>query len=125
MSGEERNDGEKLEAGQGTDAPVPESVPTLPSEVPAPELEEDAYKVTLPSFHGPLEIHGTVDGNAVAIGGNVELFPGARVHGDGLSVGGLVLTSGGTVPGETRPTTACSHRATAAAQEFRPPVTLH
>ncbi len=54
------------------------------------------------SWHGPLEIHGTVDGNAVAIGGDVLVGKGGRVRGDAVAVGGTVRLDGGTVDGETR-----------------------
>ena len=42
------------------------------------------------SYHGALQISGTVDGNAAAIGGDVVLLPGGHVRGDALSVGGQV-----------------------------------
>ncbi|MDB4910519.1 MAG: hypothetical protein JWO39_1342, partial [Gemmatimonadetes bacterium] len=32
------------------------------------------------SWHGPLEIRGTVDGNAVALGSDVVLLPGGHVR---------------------------------------------
>jgi hypothetical protein len=60
------------------------------------------------SWHGPLEIRGTVDGNAVAIGSDVVLLPGGHVRGDALSVGGQVRMAGGTVDGETRSISAFS-----------------
>jgi hypothetical protein len=60
------------------------------------------------SWHGPLEIRGTVDGNAVAVGSDVVLLPGGHVRGDALSVGGQVRMAGGTVDGETRTISAFS-----------------
>ena len=60
------------------------------------------------SWKGPLEIHGTVDGNAVAIGGDVIVGKGGRVRGDALSVGGAVRLDGGTVDGELRTISALS-----------------
>jgi hypothetical protein len=54
------------------------------------------------SFQGPLEIHGLVDGNAVAIQGDVIVGKGGRVKGDAVSVGGAVRLDGGTVDGEMR-----------------------
>jgi hypothetical protein len=60
------------------------------------------------AWHGPLEIRGTVDGNAVAIGGDVVLLPGGHVRGDALSVGGQVRLMGGTVDGEMRSISAFS-----------------
>jgi hypothetical protein len=60
------------------------------------------------TWHGPLEIRGTVDGNAVAIGSDVVVLPGGHVGGDALSVGGQVRLAGGTVDGETRTISAFS-----------------
>jgi hypothetical protein len=60
------------------------------------------------SWHGPLEIRGTVDGNAVALGSDVVLLPGGHVRGDALSVGGQVRVAGGTVDGEMRSISAFS-----------------
>jgi hypothetical protein len=60
------------------------------------------------SWHGPLEIRGAVDGNAVALGSDVVLLPGGHVRGDALSVGGQVRMAGGTVDGEMRSISAFS-----------------
>jgi hypothetical protein len=68
------------------------------------------------SWRGPLEIRGTVDGNAVAIGSDVVLLPGGHVRGDALSVGGQVRMAGGTVDGESRSISAFSVGAIAGAQ---------
>ena len=54
------------------------------------------------SYKGPLQVNGLVDGNAVAIGGDVIIGKGGRVRGDALSVGGTVRLDGGTVDGELR-----------------------
>ena len=59
------------------------------------------------SYRGPLEIRGTVDGNAVAVGGDVVVLPGGHVGGDALAVGGLVRNSG-SVEGESRSINAFS-----------------
>ena len=68
------------------------------------------------SWHGPLEIRGTVDGNAVAIGSDVVLLPGGHVRGDALAVGGQVRMAGGTVDGESRSISAFSVGAIAGEQ---------
>jgi hypothetical protein len=60
------------------------------------------------SWHGPLEVRGTVDGNAVAIGSDVVILPGGHVRGDAVSVGGQVRMAGGTVDGESRTISAFS-----------------
>jgi len=68
------------------------------------------------SWRGPLEIRGTVDGNAVAIGSDVVLLPGGHVRGDAVSVGGQVRMAGGIVDGESRSISAFSVGAIAGAQ---------
>lgn len=57
---------------------------------------------SIATWKGPLTVLGTVDGNAVAIGGDVTIEKGARVRGDAVSIGGSVVMHGGTVDGETR-----------------------
>lgn len=54
------------------------------------------------TWHGDLEVSGTVNGNAVAIDGNVIVRHGGVVHGNVVAVGGQVHTDGGTVDGEMR-----------------------
>lgn len=68
------------------------------------------------SWHGPLEIRGIVDGNAVALGSDVVILPGGHVRGDAVSVGGQVRMAGGTVDGETRTISAFSVGPIAGAQ---------
>ena len=60
------------------------------------------------TWKGPLEVHGTVDGNAIAIGGNVIVGKGGRIRGDALSIGGTVRLDGGSVDGEVRSLSAFS-----------------
>lgn len=57
---------------------------------------------SIAAWHGTLDVTGSVDGDAVAIGGDVVIHPGAVVHGDALSVGGQVRNEGGTIDGEMR-----------------------
>jgi hypothetical protein len=54
------------------------------------------------AWRGNLDVHGVVNGNAVAIGGDVIVYPGAQIHGDAVSVGGQVRDEGGKVDGEMR-----------------------
>jgi len=51
---------------------------------------------------GNLDIYGTIDGDAVALDGNVRVHEGARVTGDVWAVGGSVLIDGGVVEGQRR-----------------------
>lgn len=48
---------------------------------------------------GPVDVQGTVRGNAVAIGGSVTLLPGGKVEGDAVAIGGRVSKKGGTLTG--------------------------
>ena len=57
---------------------------------------------SIAAWHGTLDVVGTVDGNAVAVGGDVVVHPGGVIHGDALSIGGQVKNQGGTVDGEMR-----------------------
>jgi hypothetical protein len=51
---------------------------------------------------GPLDIYGTVDGNVVALDGDIVLHPGAHVRGDAMAVRGEVRLEGGILDGERR-----------------------
>ena len=54
------------------------------------------------TIRGDLEIFGVVDGDAVAVDGDVIVHPGGRVHGDAFAAFGRVRLEGGYVQGETR-----------------------
>ena len=51
---------------------------------------------------GPLHVYGTVNGDAIAIGGDVIVHPGARITGNAVSALGTVNLAGGIVGGEIR-----------------------
>ena len=51
---------------------------------------------------GPLHIYGTVNGDAIAIGGDVIVHAGGRVTGNAIAALGTVTLDGGTVVGEMR-----------------------
>jgi hypothetical protein len=51
---------------------------------------------------GPLHVYGTINGDAVAVGGDVILHPGGRVTGNAISALGTVSLLGGSVGGEIR-----------------------
>jgi len=51
---------------------------------------------------GPLHVYGTVNGDAIAIGSDVIVHPGARITGNAVSALGSVTLAGGTVGGEVR-----------------------
>jgi hypothetical protein len=52
--------------------------------------------------HGNLDVYGTVDGDVVALGGDVRVHKGARVTGDAWAAGGKVMIEGGSVDGGKR-----------------------
>lgn len=52
--------------------------------------------------HGNLDVYGTVNGDVVALGGDVRVHKGARVTGDAWAAGGKVLIEGGSVDGGKR-----------------------
>lgn len=53
------------------------------------------------AFGGPVRIDGTVDGDAVAFGGNLDIGPTGVVRGDAVSFGGRVnVADGGVIKGE-------------------------
>jgi hypothetical protein len=51
---------------------------------------------------GTLDIFGTVDGDVVALDGDVRIHKGARVTGDAWAAGGSVIIDGGIVEGQRR-----------------------
>ena len=51
---------------------------------------------------GNLDIYGTVDGDVVALDGDVRVHKGARVTGDAWAAGGSVIIDGGVVEGQRR-----------------------
>ena len=51
---------------------------------------------------GDLDVFGTVNGNAVALDGDIVVHKGAHITGDAVAVGGTVRLDGGTVDGEMR-----------------------
>jgi hypothetical protein len=72
---------------------------------------------------GDLEIFGTVDGTAVAYGGDVVVHPGGRVGGDAVAVLGRVRLEGGSVDGEMRAVRGSLDPVPAAAA--RAPLSMH
>ena len=51
---------------------------------------------------GPLHVYGTVNGDAIAVGSDVIVHPGARITGNAVAALGAVTLLGGTVNGEIR-----------------------
>jgi len=55
--------------------------------------------------HGNLDIYGTVNGDVVAVGGDVLVHRGAHVTGDAWAAGGRVIIDGGEIDGAKRSVT--------------------
>jgi hypothetical protein len=51
---------------------------------------------------GNLDVYGTVEGDVVALDGNVRVHEGGRVEGDAWAAGGAVVIDGGVVEGQKR-----------------------
>lgn len=59
---------------------------------------------TVAAVNGPLDVSGTIDGNAIAVDGDVVLHPGSHVRGSVFTTNGVVRMDGpgGLVDGEIR-----------------------
>ena len=62
----------------------------------------DTVKGRAAAAYGDLVVIGTVDGDAIAVDGDVVVASGGRVTGDALAIRGRVRMMGGTVDGEMR-----------------------
>lgn len=82
---------------RGSDLPSAESFQSGPRTVAA-GTEEDGSVGTI---NGPLDIYGTVDGDAAVINGDVTIHPGGTVNGNVTALGGSVHNMG-VVNGEVR-----------------------
>ena len=80
----------------------------------------DTVHGSIAAWHGNLDVSGTVQGDAVAVNGDVVLHPGALVQGDVVAVGGEVRNEGGKVSGETRTLSALSMGAVGSAVTATP-----
>jgi hypothetical protein len=53
------------------------------------------------TFRGDVDVHGLVDGNAVALGGDVIVHQGGEITGSAIAVGGEVRNAGGVIRGDS------------------------
>ncbi len=60
----------------------------------------DSVSGDLVTLRGDLRVAGSVDGDVVALGGNIIVEPGARINGSVIAAGGTVQVDGGQVSGE-------------------------
>ncbi len=57
---------------------------------------------TIAVARGPLDVYGRVDGDVIALHGDVTIHEGGFVRGDAISIGGRVRARGGVVDGDLR-----------------------
>jgi hypothetical protein len=77
--------------------------------VPADQRVENSLVV----FRGNADVYGTVQGNVVALLGDVICHDGGTIQGDAISVGGHVVEAGGDIQGESRTLLAAGRRSAA------------
>lgn len=82
----------------GVHAPVADSFKVGPQAVPAGSTYEGTYAVA----RGDLQVRGRITGNAIAVHGDVIVYPGGSVAGNAIAVDGRVRTAGGVVEGDVR-----------------------
>jgi hypothetical protein len=63
---------------------------------------DSTVRGTIAVARGNLDVFGTIDGDAVTLGGNLRVHNGGRVTGDAWAVGGTLSIDGGVVEGERR-----------------------
>lgn len=78
----------------------------------------------LVTLRGDLRVAGSVDGDVVALGGNVIVEPGARITGSVIAAGGTVQVDGGQVSGEIVETVLQARTSPAPAPVHRSPIAL-
>jgi hypothetical protein len=63
---------------------------------------EDTMRGVVAVARGPLEVRGRIDGNALALHGDIIIYPGGVIRGDAVAIGGRVRARGGVVEGDIR-----------------------
>lgn len=114
LRGQDRQTG-RGHGSRGTVADLIDRVRRDPESIPLPAADSfvagglqipagSHHNGTAATVNGDLDVFGTVDGNAVAIGGDVVLHPGSHVTGSAFAAGGEVQMDGpgATVDGEIR-----------------------
>jgi len=79
-------------------APPADSFRVGPQEVSA----GSTHQGTMATARGDLAVRGRVTGNAIALHGDVIVYPGGSVGGNAIAVDGRVRTAGGVVDGDVR-----------------------
>jgi hypothetical protein len=62
----------------------------------------DTVRGVVAVARGPLEVRGRIDGNALALHGDIIIHPGGVITGDAVAIGGHVRARGGVVEGDIR-----------------------
>lgn len=79
-------------------APPADSFRIGSQDVVAGSTHDGTYAVA----RGDLAVHGRITGNAIALHGDVIVYPGGSVAGNAIAVDGRVRTAGGVVEGDVR-----------------------
>jgi len=79
-------------------APEADSFKVGPQEVSAGTTRNGTVAVA----RGDLQVRGRVTGNAIAVHGDVIVYPGGSVAGNAIAIDGRVRTAGGVVEGDVR-----------------------
>ena len=93
---------DRLRHDQDVTIPLPSTDSFVAGGLKVAAGQEESGNVA--TVDGPLDIFGTVDGNAIAVNGDIVLHPGAHVRGSALAANGVVRMdgTGGLVDGEVR-----------------------
>lgn len=79
-------------------APVADSFRIGPQEIPA----GDTIAGTVAIARGDLAVRGRINGDAIAVHGDVIIYPGGSIGGSAIAVDGRVRSVGGVVDGDVR-----------------------
>src|SRR5689334_22760439 len=97
----------RLQAQQSAAPVAPAAAVAQPAAAAAPGgglvVPKDARVDDVVVLRGPIDIYGTVQGDAVVVSGDLTVHPGGRVTGNAVSVLGHVrMLDGATVGGDVR-----------------------
>jgi hypothetical protein len=62
----------------------------------------ETVRGTIAVARGPVDVHGRVEGDVVALHGDITIHEGGFVRGDAIAIGGRVRAKGGVVDGDLR-----------------------
>jgi hypothetical protein len=62
----------------------------------------ETVRGTIAVAHGPVDVYGRVEGDVVALHGDITVHEGGAIRGDAVAIGGQVRARGGVVDGDIR-----------------------